>query len=134
MRLTQPVMTTGGPICPGGGISFVTTRGVAPVPALGGVVGVVVVPGDGSEGFVGVLGDGVAVVGGIGVAGVGAVGCPGVIAGGAGGGAPGWAGGVAGCAGAGGCAKSSVDASVTVRRAVTAITNGRGEIGEVMVR
>jgi hypothetical protein len=132
-------MAIGWAISPGSGLSFVTTRCVASVPAFGGVVGMVVFPGDGSDVFVGVpgvgvLGDGVAVVGGVGVAGVGAVGCPGVIAGGAGGGAPGWAGGVAGCAGAGGCAKSSLDASVSVRRAVAAITNGRGEIGEVMMR
>jgi len=94
----------GGPISPGFGISFVSTRGVAAaVPAFGAVVGVVAVPGVGSDGFVGVLGDGVVVVGGVGEAGaVGVDGCPGVIAGGAGAGAPGCAGRAAGWAGAGG--------------------------------
>lgn len=104
MRFTQPVMLTGGPICPGAGISFVSTRGVAAaVPAFGVVVGVVAVPGVGSEGFVGVVGDGVVVVGGAGDAGVAGVdGCPGVIAGGAGAGALGCAGRAGVWAGAGG--------------------------------
>jgi hypothetical protein len=112
------------------------TRGVAALPgACGGVAGVVAVPGVGSEGVVGVLGDGGVVVGGVGVAGAGVavVGCPGVIGAGAGGGAPGCAGGVAGCGGAGGWAKSSVDASVAVRiAAAAAITSGRGEIWKVI--
>jgi hypothetical protein len=46
------------------------TRGVAPAFGVcGALLGVVVVPGDGSDGFVGVFGDGGAVVG-VGVAGV----------------------------------------------------------------
>src|SRR4029450_3626411 len=122
-RLTQPVIVTGGPIFPGGGTSLVMTRGVVPVSgACGTPPGPVAVPGEGSEGVVGVLGEGGVAVGGVGADGVG--GCAGVIAGGAGGGVPGCAGGVAGCAGAGGCARSSADASVTLRVAVATATRG----------
>ena len=135
MRFTQPVMLTGGPICPGFGISFVSTRGVAPaVPAFGAVVGVVAVPGVGSDGFVGVLGDGVVVVGGVGDTGAAGVdGWPGVIAGGAGAGAPGCAGRAGGWAGAGGWAKSSAAPSVKARRVVAAaLASSRGEVEEVI--
>jgi hypothetical protein len=128
------VSVTGGPICPGGGTSLVTTRGVAPVPgARGTPAGVVAVPGDGSDGVAGVVGDGGAVVGGAGVEGVGVAGCAGVMGAGAGDGVPGCAGGVAGCAGAGGWPKSSADASVTLRIAVARpTTSGRYERREVM--
>jgi hypothetical protein len=111
------------------------TRGVAPVPgARGTTPGAVAVPGEGSDGGAdGVLGDGGVVAGCVGVDGVGVAGCDGVMGGGAGGGVPGCAGGVAGCAGAGGCARSSAEASVTLRIAVaTATSSGRREVREVM--
>jgi hypothetical protein len=124
---------------------LVITRGVAPpVAVCGALVGAVVVPGAGSDGFAGVFGEGV-VGAGVGVAGVFGVGvagevvvggCAGVIGPGAGGGAPGGGvAGVVGCAGAGGWANSSALASVTLRIAVTtAMASGRPSLERVMSR
>src|SRR4029453_3321411 len=96
-----------------------STRLTQPVIVTGAPPGVVAVPGEGSDG----------------VDDAGVVGCAGVLGGGAGGGGPGCVGGVPGCAGAGGCARSSADARVTLRIAVaTATTSGRREVREVMSR